>query len=138
MNQDKTFLGTEPIGPLLRKLAIPTVAAVCLYRSGRDTKEQLRLLQERDTAQARYSTDEMSAEVDDPLSYQQLYPDFYVEGPAPALENRENTMYLTFDRRRGRRVPDLRRRSRLLHAAAAGRAGQLRREGHLLCGGQNR
>ena len=23
MNQDKTFLGTEPIGPLLRKLAIP-------------------------------------------------------------------------------------------------------------------
>ena len=36
-------------------------------------------------------------EVDDPLSYQQLYPDFYVEGPAPALENRENTMYLTFD-----------------------------------------
>ena len=27
MNQDKTFLGTEPIGKLLRKLAIPTVAA---------------------------------------------------------------------------------------------------------------
>ena len=27
MNQDKTFLGTEPIGPLLRRLAIPTVAA---------------------------------------------------------------------------------------------------------------
>lgn len=27
MNPDKTFLGTEPIGKLLRKLAIPTVAA---------------------------------------------------------------------------------------------------------------
>ena len=27
MNQDKTFLGTEPIGPLLRRLAIPAVAA---------------------------------------------------------------------------------------------------------------
>ena len=27
MNQDKTFLGTEPVGKLLRKLAIPTVAA---------------------------------------------------------------------------------------------------------------
>ena len=27
MNQDKTFLGTEPIGLLLRRLAIPTVAA---------------------------------------------------------------------------------------------------------------
>lgn len=87
-------------------IAIPTVAAVCLYRSGRDTKEQLRLLQEGDTAQARYSTEEMSAEagpetsadeVDDPLSYQQLYPDFYAEEPAPAQVTRENTMYLTFD-----------------------------------------
>ena len=27
MNQDKEFLGTEPVGKLLRKLAIPTVAA---------------------------------------------------------------------------------------------------------------
>lgn len=27
MNQDKTFLGTEPIGRLLRQLAIPTVIA---------------------------------------------------------------------------------------------------------------
>ena len=27
MQQDKTFLGTEPIGPLLRRLAIPTVIA---------------------------------------------------------------------------------------------------------------
>ena len=27
MNQDKTFLGTEPIGKLLRQLAIPTVIA---------------------------------------------------------------------------------------------------------------
>ncbi len=27
MNQDKTFLGTEPIGKLLRKLAVPTVIA---------------------------------------------------------------------------------------------------------------
>ena len=27
MNQDKTFLGTEPIGQLLRQLAIPTVIA---------------------------------------------------------------------------------------------------------------
>ena len=87
-------------------ITIPTVAAVCLYHSGRDVKEQLRLLQERDTAQARYSTDEMSAEaspaapageVNDPLSYQQLYPDFYAEEPAPAQVTRENTMYLTFD-----------------------------------------
>ena len=78
-------------------ITIPTVAAVCLYHSGRDVKEQLRLLQERDTAQARYSTDEMSGEVNDPLSYQQLYPDFYAEEPAPAQVTRENTMYLTFD-----------------------------------------
>lgn len=27
MNQDKTFLGTEPIGKLLRQLAVPTVIA---------------------------------------------------------------------------------------------------------------
>ena len=27
MDQDKTFLGTEPIGKLLRKLAVPTVIA---------------------------------------------------------------------------------------------------------------
>lgn len=27
MNEDKDFLGTEPIGKLLRKLAIPTVVA---------------------------------------------------------------------------------------------------------------
>ena len=27
LNQDKEFLGTEPVGKLLRKLAIPTVAA---------------------------------------------------------------------------------------------------------------
>lgn len=26
MNQDKTFLGMEPIGKLLRQLAIPTVS----------------------------------------------------------------------------------------------------------------
>ena len=78
-------------------ITIPTVAAVCLYHSGRDVKEQLRLLQEGDTAQARYSTDEMSGEVNDPLSYQQLYPDFYAEEPAPAQVTRENTMYLTFD-----------------------------------------
>ena len=25
MQQDKTFLGTEPVGKLLRKLAVPTV-----------------------------------------------------------------------------------------------------------------
>ena len=27
MQQDKTFLGTEPVGQLLRRLAIPTVIA---------------------------------------------------------------------------------------------------------------
>ena len=27
MNQNKEFLGTEPIGPLLRRLALPTVTA---------------------------------------------------------------------------------------------------------------
>lgn len=87
-------------------ITIPTVAAVCLYRSGRDTKEQLRLLQDGDTAQLRSTAQEADTEadletaadpVDDPLSYQQLYPDFYAEEPAPALVTRENTMYLTFD-----------------------------------------
>ena len=70
-------------------ITIPTAAAVCLYHSGRDVKEQLRLLQEGDTAQARYSTDEMSGEVNAPLSYQKLYPDFYAEEPAPAQVTRE-------------------------------------------------
>ena len=70
-------------------ITIPTAAAVCLYHSGRDVKEQLRLLQEGDTAQARYSTDEMSGEVNAPLSYQQLYPDFYAEEPVPAQVTRK-------------------------------------------------
>ena len=32
MNQDKTFLGTEPVGKLLLKLAIPTVVAQLVNR----------------------------------------------------------------------------------------------------------
>lgn len=84
-------------------IAVPTVLAVrfglragALERSLEESAARLSQLEAQEAQPAELQADPLAAEAE-PISYQELYPDFYIEEPMPEQPATPGTMYLTFD-----------------------------------------
>lgn len=86
-------------------IAVPTVLAVRghlrageLERALEETAAQLSQLEAGEVQSAELQADPLAAaDLAEPISYQELYPDFYVAEPMPEQTATPGTMYLTFD-----------------------------------------